>query len=57
MTSVDDFVAAVPAANRDKFRRHAEVAAVVFNEHGALKVVECWGDDVADGKVTSFLWP
>jgi len=55
MTSVDGFVAAVPTANRDKFRWHAEVAAVVFNEHGALKVVECWGDDVADGKVTSLL--
>jgi len=32
----------------------AEAAAVVFKEHGALKLVECWGDDVPDGKVTSF---
>src|SRR5215831_13558548 len=22
--------------------------------HGALKLVECWGDDVPEGKVTSF---
>ena len=27
---------------------------MVFKEYGALKVVECWGDDVPDGKVTSF---
>ena len=26
----------------------------VFKEHGALKFVECWGDDVPDGKLTSF---
>src|SRR5882672_7542095 len=54
MTYVDGFVAAVPTANRDAYRRHAEAAAVVFKEHGALKLVECWGDDVADGKLTSF---
>jgi uncharacterized protein YbaA (DUF1428 family) len=24
------------------------------SEHGALKLVECWGDDVPEGKVTSF---
>jgi uncharacterized protein YbaA (DUF1428 family) len=54
MTYVDGFVAAVPTANREAFRKHAADAAPVFKEHGALKVVECWGDDVPDGKVTSF---
>jgi uncharacterized protein YbaA (DUF1428 family) len=54
MAYVDGFVAAVPTANREKYRKHAEDAAVVFKDHGALKVVECWGDDVPDGKVTSF---
>ncbi|MFT4097079.1 MAG: DUF1428 domain-containing protein [Rhodoblastus sp.] len=51
---IDGFVAAVPTANREKYRKHAETAAAVFKEHGALKVVECWGDDVPDGKLTSF---
>jgi len=51
---VDGFLAAVPTANREAFRKHAEDAAVVFKEHGASKVVECWGDDVPEGKVTSF---
>ena len=54
MNYVDGFVAAVPTANREKYRTHAEKAAVVFKEHGALKVVECWGDDVPEGEVTSF---
>lgn len=56
MTYVDGFVAAVPTANRETYRKHAESAAAVFKEHGALKVVECWGDDVPEGKVTSFRW-
>jgi uncharacterized protein YbaA (DUF1428 family) len=25
-----------------------------LKEHGALTVVECWGDDVPEGKLTSF---
>jgi uncharacterized protein YbaA (DUF1428 family) len=54
MTYVDGFVAAVPTANREKYRIHSERAAVVFKEHGALKLVECWGDDVPGGEVTSF---
>ena len=46
--------AAVPTANREAYRKHVEQAAAAFKEHGALKVVECWGDDVPDGKLTSF---
>jgi uncharacterized protein YbaA (DUF1428 family) len=48
------FVAAVPNGNRDAFLAHAEEAAVYFKEKGATRVVECWGADVPDGKVTSF---
>jgi len=54
MSYIDGFVAAVPTANRDAYRKHAEMAADVFKDHGALKLVECWGDDVPDGKLTSF---
>ena len=54
MSYVDGFLAAVPTANREKFKKHAETAAVIFKECGALSVAECWGDDVPDGKVTSF---
>jgi uncharacterized protein YbaA (DUF1428 family) len=54
MTYVDGYVLAVPTANRAAYQKVAEDAAIVFKEYGALKVVECWGDDVPDGKLTSF---
>jgi uncharacterized protein YbaA (DUF1428 family) len=54
MNYVDGFVAAVPTANREAYRKHAESGVAVFKQHGALAVVECWGDDVPEGKVTSF---
>ena len=54
MTYVDGFVVAVPTEKRETYRQFAEKAAEVFKEFGALKCVECWGDDVPDGKVTSF---
>ena len=53
MTYVDGFVAPVPDANKEEFIKHARIAAEVFKRHGALKVVETWGDDVPEGKVTS----
>src|SRR5262245_60408222 len=54
MNYVDGFVAAVPTGNRDKYVKHATEAAQVFKDCGAISVVECWGDDVPEGKVTSF---
>lgn len=54
MAYIDGFVAAVPTANKEAYRQHAAEAAVLFHEFGALKLVECWGDDVPDGEVTSF---
>ena len=54
MHYIDGFVAAVPNENKEKYIQHATQAAPLFTEYGALKVVECWGDDVPDGKLTSF---
>lgn len=54
MAYVDGFVVPVPKANREAYIKMAKDVSAVFREHGALKVVECWGDDVPDGKVTSF---
>ena len=54
MAYVDGFVAAVPTANQEKYLEHAKIAAALFKEHGALRVVENWSDDVPDGEITSF---
>jgi uncharacterized protein YbaA (DUF1428 family) len=54
MPYVDGFLLAVPTAKRDAYRKIAEDAMAVFKDHGALNVVECWGDDVPPGKITSF---
>ncbi len=51
---IDGFVIPVPTVNKEIYTKHAEAAAVVFKDHGALKLVECWGDDVPEGKLTSF---
>lgn len=54
MSYADGFVAAVPTVNKEKYLAHAEFAAEIFKEYGALKVVETWGSDVPEGEVTSF---
>lgn len=54
MSYVDGFVIAVPTANRQKFLDHAEEMDRLFLDMGALRVLECWADDVPDGKLTDF---
>ena len=54
MSYIDGFVIAVPNAKKDQFIAHANGGDSVFVEFGATRVLECWGDDVPDGKVTDF---
>ena len=54
MSYIDGFVLAVPTANKPTYLEHARKAAQMFKEFGALQVAECWGDDVPEGKLTSF---
>jgi len=54
MSYVDGFVVAVPTDKREIYKTHAATAAAVFKENGARRIVECWGDDVPEGKLTSF---
>ncbi|MBB6411711.1 DUF1428 domain-containing protein [Mesorhizobium sangaii] len=54
MSYVDGFVLAVPKAKLDDYKRLANLAGPIWMEHGALAYVECIGDDVPYGEVTSF---
>jgi uncharacterized protein YbaA (DUF1428 family) len=54
MNYVDGFVVPVPKANKAQYIEQAKKAGQVFKEHGALQLIECWGDDVPEGKITSF---
>ena len=51
---IDGYTYAVPIASKETFVKFAQTSAELFKKHGALRVVECWGDDVPDGKNTSF---
>ncbi|MDO8379754.1 DUF1428 domain-containing protein [Phenylobacterium sp.] len=54
MSYVDGFVLAVPKANLEAYRAMATRAGAVWKEFGALAYVECVGDDVPLGVLTSF---
>ena len=54
MAYVDGFVIAVPASKKETYLEQAAKFSGIFKELGATRVVECWGDDVPEGKVTDF---
>lgn len=54
MSYVDGFVLAVPKARLEDYKELAGLAGKVWLEHGALSYVECIGDDVPYGELTSF---
>jgi uncharacterized protein YbaA (DUF1428 family) len=54
MPYYDGYLLAVPNRNRQKYKDMAEEVWPLFRKHGALAMQENWGDDVPDGKVTSF---
>lgn len=54
MSYIDGFVIPVPGGNKQRYRELSETMAAVFKEYGALRVVECWADDVPVGKHTDF---
>ena len=54
MSYVDGFVLAVPKQRLEDYKALAQMAGKVWKEYGALAYVECIGDDVPYGEVTSF---
>lgn len=54
MAYIDGFVIPVPRDKKDAYRQMATDISALFLEHGAERIVECWGDDVPHGKLTDF---
>jgi len=54
MTYFEGFVVPVPKTSKEAYRKHASDAAPLFQEFGVTRMVEAWGDDIAEGKVTDF---
>jgi uncharacterized protein YbaA (DUF1428 family) len=54
MSYVQGFVIPVPTAKREAYRDMAARAAPIFQESGAERIVECWGDALPDGQTTDF---
>jgi len=51
---VDGFILPVPRKNLTAYKKLARMARKVWLEHGALDYLEAMGDDVPEGKTTSF---
>lgn len=54
MPYVDGFVLAVKKDKIEDYREIARKAGEIWKEHGALTYIECVGDDVPYGELTSF---
>ena len=54
MSYVDGFVVPVSRDKIDAYKASARKAREIWKEYGALAVVECVGDDVPYGTLTSF---
>ena len=52
MSYIDGYVVPAKTARKQEYVDMAKHMATRFLEWGALRVVECWGDEVPDGKVT-----
>ena len=51
---VDGFVLPLPKKNVEAYQKFSENAGKIWREYGALEYIECVGDDVPVGKLTSF---
>ena len=54
MSYVDGFVLAVPKDKLEAYKAMARLGREIWMEHGATAYVECVGDDVPYGELTSF---
>ena len=54
-TYIDGYVMVVPLANKDAFIAQVQQSIPVYREYGALRVVDCWADDLpGSGRINSY---
>ena len=51
---INGFIVPVPKDKKDTYLQMVEPQAAIFREYGALRLVQAWGDDLPEGKVTDF---
>jgi uncharacterized protein YbaA (DUF1428 family) len=54
MSYIRGLLIPVPEKNKDAYIQMAAIAAPIFKDYGAIRIMECWGDEVPDGEVTDF---
>lgn len=54
MSYIDGYVVPVPTEGKQAYLDMARFTGTIFIEHGATRVMECWGDDIPDGTTTDF---
>ena len=54
MSYIQGFLIAVPKVNKQAYLESARSAAPIFQEYGAIRIMEAWSEDIPDGKVTDF---
>ncbi len=52
MTYIQGFLVPVTPANKESYLKMATDVAPMFEEFGARRIVECWGENVPTGKTT-----
>ncbi len=53
MSYIEMFIAPVPVGSQEAYLALSRKMAEIHRENGALEIMECWGNDVPDGEVTS----
>ena len=54
MAYFDISAAPAPTDGKEAYIAFARKVGKIFREHGAIQVIDTWGDDIPDGQVTDF---
>jgi len=54
MSYIQGFVVPVPKAKKEAYIKLAKASAPIFQEYGAVRIVENWSETTPDGKITDY---